>query len=64
MNLEELQGRSKGLAENIERTAQSLYILHGHKAEVDFQISELMKKENETKVDEPPVPESQSPVES
>lgn len=52
MTLEELQVRQKQLEVSILNTTQSVYILQGHKQEVDFQISELMKKENETKVDE------------
>jgi hypothetical protein len=43
MNLMELMERGMQLAKAIEDTTQSVFILRGHKAEVDFQISELQR---------------------
>lgn len=40
MNLELLLNRGLQLAKAIEDTTQSVFILRGHKAEVDFQIQE------------------------
>jgi len=40
MNLEALLTRGLQLAKAIEDTTQSVFILRGHKAEVDFQIQE------------------------
>lgn len=43
MTLEQLKERRGSLEGNILQITQNLYMLHGHKAEVDFQISELEK---------------------
>lgn len=40
MKLEELLARGLQIAKAIEETTQSVFILKGHKAEVDFQIQE------------------------
>ncbi len=51
MTLEHLQERRLQLDAAINNTTQSVYMLQGHKAEVDFQITELLKKESETQVE-------------
>lgn len=40
MSLEQLLARGLQIAKAIEETTQSVFILRGHKAEVDFQIQE------------------------
>jgi hypothetical protein len=63
MTLVELQERRQQLENSINLGTQQVYILQGHKAEVDYQISELNKINNETKVDEPVVTHDEPTVE-
>ncbi len=51
MTLEHLQERRQQLDAAINNTSQSVYLLQGHKAEVDFQITELLKKDSATQVE-------------
>ncbi len=60
MNLEELQDRKRQLEDGIEKTTQSVYMLQGHKAEVDFQISELLKQDENK--DAQPTVNSEEPI--
>jgi len=68
MNLEELQVRSKLIGHEVEKATQTLYVLQGHKQEVDFQISELEKAVAEAAPEPEPedfgIPEPEAPVES
>lgn len=41
MNLEQLENRKLLLDDDIQTTTNNLFVLHGHKAEVVFQIQEL-----------------------
>lgn len=43
MTLEQLYARRAELEGALSQTSQSLFILQGHKNEVDYQISELLK---------------------
>ena len=52
MNLDNLFTRKAQLMKAIEDTTQSVFILRGHLAEVDFQISELQKPVDETPVEQ------------
>ncbi len=45
MKLEQLQARLKELETAITNTTNSVYVLQGHKLEIEFQISELSKPE-------------------
>jgi hypothetical protein len=58
MTLEELQVRSRLIGQEVEKAMQTLYILQGHKQEVDFQIAELEKPVPEA----PPEPEPENPA--
>jgi len=40
MTLDELQVRSRLIGQEVEKATQTLYILQGHKQEVDFQIAD------------------------
>jgi len=52
MDLEMLQDRRKQLITSIDATTQSLYMLHGHKAELDYQIELLVQELHASKADE------------
>ncbi len=56
MTLEDLQVRKQQLNLAITNTTQSVFLLQGHLAEVDFQISELQRLAEEAdKVNQPVV---------
>lgn len=55
MTLDELRNREVSLEANINQITQNLYMLHGHRAEVKFQISELQKTTNVTLEEQPEV---------
>ena len=44
MDIDKLKLRSQTLAQSIETQTQGVFILRGHKQEVDFQITELEKQ--------------------
>ena len=46
MTIEELQTRSQALQNSINETTNQVFVLQGHKQEVDFQIT-LLQKEQE-----------------
>lgn len=60
MNLDKLRARKGEIDTAMTNMQQQYQALTGHKAEIEFQISEM---EKETKVDEPIVPADDSPVE-
>ncbi len=62
MNLQELQERRASLDTAIANGTQGVYMLQGHKAEVEFQIQELMK-ESCAGAPEPLANPEESPVE-
>jgi hypothetical protein len=64
MTLEELQVRSKLIGVEVEKAHQTLYILQGHKQEVDYQISELEKPVPMVEPEDFGIPEPDAPVES
>lgn len=49
MNLEQLQARSGELLNSINMTTNQVFVLQGHKNEVDYQIK-LAKEEHEAKL--------------
>ena len=53
MTLVELKDRRSSLDANITQITQNLYMLHGHRAEVEFQISELEKEAASCETPEP-----------
>lgn len=65
MKLEELQVRLKELESAINNTTNSYHMLLGHKQEIEFQISELMKPPvpAEPMIDQPVVNLVENPVE-
>lgn len=72
MKLEQLQTRLKDLEGALTQATNNVYIIQGHKQELEFQISELLQscpeenvavKTGETKVDQPVVNSDEIPVE-
>jgi hypothetical protein len=53
MTLEELKDRVLSLEASINQITQNLYMLHGHRAEVQYQISELEKAQNAVLEEQP-----------
>ena len=49
MNLEQLQARSGELLNSINMTTNQVFVLQGHKNEVDYQIK-LAQEEHEAKL--------------
>jgi hypothetical protein len=47
MNLEQLQARSNELQNALVNTTQQMYVIQGHKQEVDYQIHLLNEIESE-----------------
>jgi len=68
MTLDELQVRSRLIGQEVEKATQTLYILQGHKQEVDFQIADLEKPvpvaDPEPDPENPCIPEPEPAVES
>ena len=72
MKLEQLQERLKDLEGALSQATNNVYVIQGHKQELEFQINELLKpapEENvaapvgETKVDQPVVNSDENTVE-
>lgn len=53
MNLESLIERKNVLAGNIDQVTQNLYMLHGHKMEVEYQIQQLSNPQDDGAILEP-----------
>ncbi len=55
MTLEQLLARQQELAVALANATNSVYIVQGHKAEIDWQVSETQKSEARKKELETPV---------
>lgn len=72
MKLEQLQARLRELEVAITNTTNNVYVMQGHKQELEYQISELLKPQldvnpdatpvDETKIEQPAVNSDESPV--
>ncbi len=59
MNLEQLQVRSNELQNALIQTTQQMYVIQGHKQEVDYQIQVIVEAEAAEALANPP----EAPVE-